>query len=206
MTLILELKELSLNSRWWQASPRQDCHKRIPYRTFLFCIMCGPRTVSPRNLTTRSFHAVASPPTTPSILSDISESVAPHMIEFTTPIYNILTRLQRLELATSTTSDLLFFSINAMLVLPKSLQFMVNQWLPVFIQYGPSLTMFITVGALAALSYGLAQLYLAKNFTYSVNLTDVVSVWGITGKPGVSWFSTMLWNVHLIIGVCRLYC
>lgn len=148
--------------------------------------MCGPRTVSPRNLTTRSFHAVASPPTTPSILSDISESVAPHMIEFTTPIYNILTRLQRLELATSTTSDLLFFSINAMLVLPKSLQFMVNQWLPVFIQYGPSLTMFITVGALAALSYGLAQLYLAKNFTYSVNLTDVVSVWGITGKPGVS--------------------
>ena len=108
------------------------------------------------------------------------------MIEFTTPIYNILTRLQRLELATSTTSDLLFFSINAMLVLPKSLQFMVNQWLPVFIQYGPSLTMFITVGALAALSYGLAQLYLAKNFTYSVNLTDAVSVWGITGKPGVS--------------------
>ena len=50
--------------------------------------------------------------------------------------------------------------------------------------------MFVLVCALAGLSIGLTLLYINRdNFEYPVNLADAISVWGVSGKPGVSWFS-----------------
>ena len=69
--------------------------------------------------------------------------------------------------------------------------------------------MFLLVCVLAGLSYGLTLLYVdIDNFENQVNLADATSVWGasVSGTPGVSWLSTLLPKVQLIVGVCRLYC
>lgn len=47
--------------------------------------------------------------------------------------------------------------------------------------------MFMAVCVLVVLSYGLTQVYMGTNFVFPVNLTDAISVWGVSGEPGVSW-------------------
>lgn len=90
-----------------------------------------------------------------------------------------------------------------MIVLSKSLKSIIST---LFMHYGPPLTMFIAVCALAGLSYGLTLVYINNNFAFPVNLDDATSVWGVSGKPGVSWLSTPLRKVQLIFGVRRLCC
>ena len=46
--------------------------------------------------------------------------------------------------------------------------------------------MFMAVCILVVLSYGLTQVYMGTNFVFPVNLTDAISVWGVSGEPGVS--------------------
>ena len=71
-----------------------------------------------------------------------------------------------------------------MFALPKLLQ---PRRTPFFMHYGPSLIMFMAVCILVVLSYGLTQVYMGTNFVFPVNLTDAISVWGVSGEPGVSW-------------------